>query len=75
MRYPLLLRLILNTGGGVSDIADVRARNIDFGIMLFNLRVKKTRKVNPMPLEEGTLLDFSNLSNLHYGEPLCGTNW
>ncbi len=75
LRDPLLLRLIWNTGGGVSDIADVRAGNFDFRIMLLNLRVKKTPKVDPMPLEEGTLLDVGNFSNRPYGEPICWINW
>ena len=74
VRDPLLLRLMWETGGRVSDIADIRAGDFDFGRRLLNLRVKKTQKLNPMPLEEGTLLDVSNFRQQPYGEPVFGIN-
>ena len=74
VRDPLLLRLIWETGGRVSDIADIQAGDFDFGGRLLNLRVKKTRRVNAMPLEEGTLFDVSNFRHQTYGEPIFGIN-
>ena len=36
--------------------------------------MKKTRRVNAMPLEEGTLFDVSNFRHQTYGEPIFGIN-
>ena len=78
VRDPILLRLMWETGGRVSDIADARISDFDFGRRLLNLRVKKTKKVNAIPLEEGTLLDISSYMPGHFAEhpkePLFGIN-
>ena len=74
-RDKLLLRLMWETGGRVSDIADARISDFDFGRRLLNLRVKKTKKVNAIPLEEGTLLDISSHGEyLLDGRTMFGVN-
>ena len=75
IRDPILLRLMWETGGRVSDIADARISDFDFGRRLLNLRVKKTKKVNAIPLEEGTLLDISSHGEyLLAGQTMFGVN-
>ena len=77
-RDPLLLRMMWETGGRVSDIANLCLNDFDFSRRLLRLRVKKTGKVNEIPLEEGTLLDVSSYMPGHFAEhpkePLFGIN-
>ena len=77
-RDPLLLRMMWETGGRVSDIANLCLSDFDFSRRLLRLRVKKTGRVNEIPLEEGTLLDVSSYMPGHFAEhpkePLFGIN-
>ena len=77
-RDPLLLRMMWETGGRVSDVADMCLDDFDFKRRILRLRVKKTRRVNEIPLEEGTLLDVSSYMPGHFAEhpkePLFGIN-
>ena len=77
-RDPLLLRMMWETGGRVSDIANLCLNDFDFSRRLLRLRVKKTGRVNEIPLEEGTLLDVSSYMPGHFAEhpkePLFGIN-
>jgi integrase/recombinase XerD len=71
-RDKLLLRLMWETGGRIGDILNIVPENFDFDRKVLNLKVKKRKNVNTIPLDDGLLLDVSNyIRNYAVGGKLC----
>ena len=59
-RDKLLLRLMWETGGRIGDILNIVPADFDFDRKVLNLKVRKRRNVNAIPLEDSILLEVSN---------------
>ena len=71
-RDKLLLRLMWETGGRIGDILNIAPADFDFDRKVLNLKVRKRRNVNSIPLEDSLLLEVSNyLRNYSPGAKLC----
>ena len=68
----MLLRLMWETGGRTSDVLNITPADFDFDKKVLNLSVNKRKNANPIPLDDGLLLEVSNyLRNYAVGGKLC----
>ena len=60
------------TGGRTSDVLNITPADFDFDKKVLNLSVNKRKNANPIPLDDGLLLEVSNyLRNYAVGGKLC----